>query len=295
LYLKDFNKLRGKKFQFQAGRTGNKEIRNQYPLLPYLLISHIHQEENSKYLNFTKSQSSLNQIKMDIHVLQHVSYEGPGIIRDWARKNNHRLHMYPVFMEDGSWPQFHSDDVLVVMGGPMNIYEEEKYPWLSNEKAFIRETVATGRKVLGICLGAQLIADVIGGRVVRNNHTEIGWFPIRWTKQARDSNLFKHSEEEMVAYHWHGDRFELPADAELLAGSEGCANQAFRYMDNVVGFQFHAEMRMEDAQRLIEHSRDELKPGTYIQSEKHMMARPELFDDANEWMTRFLDHFWGRW
>ncbi len=232
---------------------------------------------------------------MDIHVLQHVPYEGPGMIRDWARRNNHRLHMYPVFLEDSSWPRFRSDDVLVIMGGPMNIYEEEKYPWLSNEKAFICEAVATGRKVLGICLGAQLIADVIGGRVVRNNHTEIGWFPIHWTKQARDSILFQHSEEEMMFFHWHGDRFEIPANVGLLAGSDGCANQAFRYRDNVVGFQFHAEMRAEDARRLTEHGRDELKPGTYIQSEEHMMAQPELFDEANEWMARFLDHFLGRW
>lgn len=230
---------------------------------------------------------------MDIHVLQHVPYEGPGTIRGRAGKNNHRLHIYPVFMEDSSWPQFHSDDVLVIMGGPMNIYEEETYPWLSDERAFIREAVATGRKVLGICLGAQLIADVIGGKVVRNSHTEIGWFPIHWTKQARDSILFQHSEEKMMVYHWHGDRFELPPDAELLAGSEGCANQAFRYMDNVVGFQFHAEMRVEDAGRLIEHSSDELKPGTYIQSGDQMLAQPALFKNTNKWMDTFLDRFLG--
>ncbi|HKI45156.1 MAG TPA: type 1 glutamine amidotransferase [Balneolales bacterium] len=230
---------------------------------------------------------------MDIHVLQHVPYEGPGIIRDWAGKNNHRLHIHPVFLEDSSLPQFHSDDVLVVMGGPMNIYEEEKYPWLVDEKAVIREAVATGRKVLGICLGAQLIADVIGGKVVRNEHAEIGWFPIEWTPIAMDSVLFKHSTKEMMVYHWHGDRFELPASAELLAGSEACANQAFIYKEHVAGFQFHAEMRKDDATRLIEHNTDELKPGTFIQSEEQMLAQPEWFNNTNKWMARFLDRFLG--
>lgn len=228
---------------------------------------------------------------MDIHVFQHVPHEGPGMIRDWAKKNNHKLHVYPVFHPDNEWPEFRSDDILVVMGGPMNIYEEERYPWLVDEKAVIREAVATGRKVLGICLGAQLITDAIGGKVVRNKHTEIGWFPVRWDKRALDSLLFTHSSEEMLAYHWHGDRCELPAGAELLAGSEACKQQAFRYKDHVVGFQFHAEMREEDARRLIENSREELKPGPYIQSEDQMLERSERFHDANKWMENFLDWF----
>lgn len=226
---------------------------------------------------------------MDIHVLQHVPYEGPGIIREWAKKNNHKVHMYPVFQENVSWPDFRSDDVLVVMGGPMNVYEEEKYPWLTDEKSLIRETVSTGRKTLGICLGAQLIADVIGGSVVRNDHTEIGWFPIRWTKSASNLSFFKHSSEEMLVYHWHGDRFELPSGVELLAESEGCSHQAFKYEDHVLGFQFHAEMREQDARQLIEHSRDELNPGPFIQTEEQMLANPEWFVDTNKWMEQFLD------
>lgn len=230
---------------------------------------------------------------MDIHVLQHVPYEGPGMIRDWAGRKGYKVHMYPVFHEDNVWPQYGSDDVLVVMGGPMNVYEEDRYPWLADEKAVIRKAISTGRKVLGICLGAQMIADVIGGKVVQNELMEIGWFPIRWTKQALGSSFFKHSSPKMLTYHWHGDRFELPASAELLAGSKGCANQAFRYKEHVVGFQFHTEMRQEDARRLIEHNMDELKPGPYVQSGEQMLEQPERFADTNKWMEQFLDRFLG--
>lgn len=230
---------------------------------------------------------------MNLHVLQHVSCEGPGMIADWAVKNHHGMRLYSVFQDEITWPELEDDDALIVMGGPMNIYEENDYPWLSDEKAVIREAVSAGRKVLGICLGAQMIADVIGGKVVKNDHTEIGWFPIRWTPQALNMAVFAHSSREMPAFHWHGDRFELPSGTESLAESEACKYQAFRYEKHVIGFQFHAEMHREDARRLIENSRDELKPGAYIQTEQQMLADPQGFAHANRWMEQFLDRFLG--
>ena len=127
-----------------------------------------------------------------VHFLQHVQYEGLGSIADWIHGNSYDLTVTQLF-NDQSLPDPGDIDFLIIMGGPMGIYQEDKYPWLKKEKLFIEQAIKKNKKVLGICLGAQLIADVLGSKVFPNKYQEIGWFPVRLTDDSKNSKLFNNN------------------------------------------------------------------------------------------------------
>lgn len=225
---------------------------------------------------------------MNIHSLQHVPFEGLASIEAWATARGHhltttRLHAGDTLPEPGHL------DWLVIMGGPMNIYEEEKFPWLVAEKRFIRSVIGAGKVVLGICLGAQLIADVLGGPVRRNAQKEIGWFPVRKTEGAGRSRVCDALPAEFEAFHWHGDTFTLPPGAVHLARSAACENQAFIHNERVVGLQFHLETTPESARRLAHHCADELVAGPLIQTADEILAEEQRFERINRIMWKLLD------
>lgn len=225
---------------------------------------------------------------MRIHYLQHVPFENPGTILTWAKING-----YPVtctrFYENTALPDVNAFDWLVIMGGPMNIYEEEKYPWLALEKAFIRKAVESDRLIIGLCLGAQLIADVIGGRVVQNKEKEIGWFSVTLTKEARSLPVFSHLPENPVVFEWHGDTFiDLPKGTTLLAYNEVCTNQAFVYGTRIFGFQFHLENTEEIISALVKNCKEEMVTAPFIQKEEEILAGTEYMMQDNKWMELFL-------
>ncbi len=201
---------------------------------------------------------------LNIHYLQHVPFEGPAKIAEWALAKEHKLTGTKLY-ENTLLPPIESIDWLVIMGGPMNIYQEKDYPWLVLEKEFINEAIETGKTVIGVCLGAQLIADVLGAKVYRGQHKEIGWFPIALTSEARTSKLFEDLPEHLTVFHWHGDTFDLPVGAVQLARSAGCEQQAFLYNECVLGLQFHLESTMESVQKLIQHCKDDISEGKYVQ------------------------------
>jgi GMP synthase-like glutamine amidotransferase len=176
------------------------------------------------------------------------------------------------------------------MGGPMNIYQEQRYPWLAAEKACIDQALAAGKTLLGICLGAQLLADRLGSRVYAGPEREIGWWPLNLTEFGRQSNLFDELDAPLQAYHWHGDTFDLPADAVCLASSTACAQQAFFYNQRVLGLQFHFEVTAESMRQLIDHCGEETVPGSYVQSAEQMLKVPQAtFDRLRESLYRLLD------
>ena len=200
---------------------------------------------------------------MRLHYLQHVPFEGPGTIRDWATDRGHDLtgtHLY----DDESLPDPDTFDWLIVMGGPMSVHDTEVYPWLDVEKELIRTAVDTDRVVIGICLGAQLVAEALGGRVYEADTPEIGWFPVEATDEASRSPLFADLGEVYDAFHWHGDTFDLPEGATRMARTDACANQAFVYGGRVVGLQFHLESSPETIDEIIENSGD-LPGGPLVQ------------------------------
>jgi GMP synthase-like glutamine amidotransferase len=225
---------------------------------------------------------------MNIHWLQHVSFEGLGEIERWAGRLGHTLSCTRLFARD-ALPQQEAFQILVVMGGPMGIYDESEYPWLIPEKAFIRATIDAGRPVLGICLGAQLLADVLGAQVKANMEKEIGWFPVTRTNDV-PSGLSGLFPEKQTVFHWHGDTFDLPANAVRLYSSAGCCNQAFLYSDRVLALQFHLETTFESAVSLVENCRHELVPGPWIQTEEEIISGNEKFAGINLTMDRILDY-----
>jgi GMP synthase-like glutamine amidotransferase len=173
------------------------------------------------------------------------------------------------------------------MGGPMSVNDEDDFPWLVSEKQFIREAINAGKPVLGICLGAQLIASAAGARVYRNSVKEIGWFPIYGTS-SEDGAIFSFLPSVKV-FHWHGETFDLPSGATRLAKSDGCENQAFQIGKSVIGLQFHLETTPKAAREIVSHCRDELVPSRYIQTKEEILsAKRETYKSINQMMDSVL-------
>lgn len=223
---------------------------------------------------------------MRAHYFQHVPFEGLGSIAFWLAAAGFEITSTR-FFDKVEFPDPAGIDFLVVMGGPMSINDEEQYPWLVAEKQFIRTAIAAGKPVLGICLGAQLIAGALGSRIYPNKVKEIGWLPIQGIG-ADDTSIFRFPVAETV-FHWHGETFDLPPGATRIAKSEGCDNQAFQVGKSAIGLQFHLETTPESAREIVENCRHELVPATYIQSEAEILAAgPERFASINSLMERVL-------
>ena len=144
---------------------------------------------------------------MHIHCLQHEAHEGAGIIEEWCRAGHHAFSLTRVFADE-PLPQTNEIDLLLIMGGSMGALEESRFPWLVTEKRYIESCILKNIKVLGICLGAQLMADVCGSRVYKNREKEIGWFPVSFSPEYKKSMLFETFPETITALHWHGDTFD---------------------------------------------------------------------------------------
>ncbi len=178
---------------------------------------------------------------MRAHYLQHLPFEGFGSIEPWLRHAGYEITNTP-FYASSVLPPMKAIDFLVVMGGPMSVNDEDSIPWLGAEKRFIRNVIDSGKPVLGVCLGAQLIASALGADVYRNPVKEIGWFPVQGVPQNGILSFRFPAVTEV--FHWHGETFALPPGAVLLASSAGCVNQAFQIGASVIGLQFHLETTM---------------------------------------------------
>lgn len=227
---------------------------------------------------------------MRLHYLQHVPFEGPANIETWAARKGWEISATHLYCGE-RLPSPGGFDWLVVMGGPMNIYEEDLHPWLAEEKDFIRCAVRENKVVVGICLGAQLIADVLGGRVTRNAFKEIGWFTVDLLPESRSDVAFRGLPASFLALHWHGDTFALPPGAVMLARSKACPAQAFSFNGGrVLGLQFHLESSPESARALIENCGDELVPGDYTQSAQAILGEADYFARIQFTMSVMLDN-----
>ncbi len=218
----------------------------------------------------------------------HVPFEGPGAIERWAQDNGTQLVKVFLF-DDEPLPALRTGDLLLVMGGPMNVDEEQRYPFLREEKSYLREAIDAGHQVLGICLGAQLIAAALGAAVYPNGEREIGWLPIELSTEAKSSPFF-FFPPSLEVFHWHGDTFYLPEGARLIASSAACRNQAFVIGHGVIGLQFHLEATPESAAELIANGLDDLaSPGKYVQSAEQITADRARFAAINDFIFRLLD------
>ncbi|WP_298712696.1 type 1 glutamine amidotransferase [Chitinophaga sp.] len=217
---------------------------------------------------------------MRIRIFQHVPFEGPAAIAEWANGKGHEL-AFTRFYEDDPLPASADVDMLVVMGGPMSVNDTGQYPWLRNEMAFIADAVESGKPVLGVCLGSQLLAAALGAKVYPNAQPEIGWFPVQFTAEWAPATL--------TVCHWHGDTFDLPEGAELLAHSDITKHQAFRVGNNAVGLQFHLEMTPASLEGMIEACGHHLQGGDWVQNAEEMRDGIPYADEAKATLFRLLD------
>lgn len=215
---------------------------------------------------------------MHIEVFQHVPFEDSARMADWARERGHRVHTTRWFAGE-SPPPMADCDMLFVMGGLMGTYDEADYPWLAAVKRSLRDAIDAGIKIVGVCLGAQLLAEGLGGRVYPNPlGREIGWWPVQTTPAARGTVLFGPEPPTTVpAFQWHGDTFDLPPGATNLATSPAAAHQCFELDRRIVAMQFHWDYSAESIRRMHCHCSAELTDAPAIQpAEKHLPAEAEL-------------------
>ena len=224
---------------------------------------------------------------MKAHYLQHVPFEGLGSIETWLQSRRAAITVTR-FFEDPALPSLDDFDLLIIMGGPMSVNDEANHPWLAAEKQFIRSAIEKDKAVIGICLGAQLIASAMGAAVYPNREKEIGWLPVMAEPVSDADDRFSFPQELLV-FHWHGETFDLPQGVVRLAKSAACENQAFQLGRRVIGMQFHLETTLDAARDIVHHCRDELQPARYVQSEAQILRVAESHYTAiNAWMDAVL-------
>jgi GMP synthase-like glutamine amidotransferase len=232
----------------------------------------------------------MQEKSLRIRVFQHVPFEDIGSMATWARERGHAV-AYTRFHAGDSAPAPSEYDFLIVMGGPMGVHDGDRFPWLRGEKRALGSALEAGRSVLGVCLGAQLIADVLGAPVTRNPQSEIGWFPVSLASAARDTWLPEVFPESFPAFHWHGDTFALPTGFVPLGASPACRSQGFLGGEraNVLGLQFHPEVTEASVASLIEACGDELRPAPYVQDAASLRAGVRHAPALNAMLARACD------
>lgn len=239
---------------------------------------------------------------MRVHYLQHVSFESPAFIEEWLSANQIVVSSTHFYKPGYILPSVGEIDALLVMGGPMGIYDEQDYPWLAEEKQFIRDCVNAGKKILGICLGAQLLASVLGANVYPAPEKEIGWFPvmpvepINLTEVDESKNwLAELFRSNPTVFHWHGDQFGIPPGCSNLLDSAANTNQAFYISPNIIGLQFHLEATAASLASMLDAGANELSAvgsgnrNRYIQSREKIEAGAGNIATANDLMARVLE------
>ncbi len=225
--------------------------------------------------------------KLHVHVIQHVPFEGPAAIETWVNDRGHNLSVTKLYQGE-TLPDQYDFDLLIVMGGPMSVHDIEQHPWLIEEQKYILDSIKSGKRMLGICLGAQLIAAVLGARIIKNDQREIGWFEIIRSQQTSETIFSNSWPESIKVFHWHGETFELPKGAQLLASSDACVNQGFILDDRIVGLQFHLEVTTKAVASLIENCHDELDGSAYVQSPNELVSAESCFTEINQLLSVIL-------
>ncbi len=226
-----------------------------------------------------------------IYVLQHHPVENLGTIADalegaalaWQYVRVHDGQPVPASMKGAGG--------LIVMGGPMGVDQTDRHPWLCDEMRLIEDAMKSNLPVLGVCLGAQILAAALGAKVDRNpNGKEIGWYPIRLDDSAKDDRLMRDLPATMTPFHWHGDIFDLPPGAVSLASSEKTPCQAFRHGDKAYGFQFHFELTREGVSAMADAFAKELNRENIAAD--RMIAQTTEFTASLE---KISDTVFSRW
>ena len=224
-------------------------------------------------------------------VLQHIECEDLGTIADAMSKRGIGYKYVRLFDGEPVPVETSRYTGIIILGGPMNVYEEDKYPYLKDEDILIKKAVRNDVPVLGICLGGQLIAKAAGARVHKGTKKEIGWYKLNLTEESRQDKVFNALPHELSVFQWHGDTFDIPEGATRLAGSELFPNQAYRIGSRIYGLQFHLEVTKEMINQWIAEYREELSTLDYINDGRIISDTPSYIDNLNRCASLFYDKF----
>lgn len=225
---------------------------------------------------------------MRVHCIIHADFETPGYYETWAQKNGLDCTITHIAKNE-PLPSVDDFDILLCMGGPQSPLQIEQYPYLSDEIALIKQAVAQDKKVLGVCLGAQLIAESYGAKTEKSPHKEVGVFPLSLTEEGKADPFIQHFPEQFHSAHWHNDMPGIPPQAKILAHSEGCPRQIVCFSPKVYGFQCHLELSQERISWLIAHCPGDLSPARYVQEPEAILAQD--YNAINQHLELFLQKF----
>jgi GMP synthase-like glutamine amidotransferase len=227
---------------------------------------------------------------MRLHFFQHVEYHDRAFLPEWAARHGHELVrvMVPQATE---LPDADEIDALIIAGGPMSIWDVKRHPWLSGEKNLLSKLLEQDTPVLGICLGAQLMAERLGATVKPSNNLNIGWYPIVLNETIDTTWLSGTLPGQFESFFWHGDVFGLPTDAISVGSTPRNASQGFVWKRSIA-LQFHLEVTPEWARHLVTRDSDQLVPAPNVQSAQTILAKPaELYRRNNVLMSSLLERW----
>lgn len=224
---------------------------------------------------------------MNILIVTHAPFEKPGSIGSWAWKNNHKTNEVRPYTGE-ILPIIDAYDMLVVMGGPQSPIEIEKFPYLKDEIKLIKQALDKKKRIIGVCLGAQLITEALGAATERSPNKEIGMYPLELLREAESDPIFKDFPKQLDVMHWHSDMPGQTHEVKILAKSEGCPRQIFRFGDRVYGFQCHFELTKELVKEMIACCEGDLKSDKFVMSRDQLMSLD--YSKINLQMDKILDY-----
>jgi GMP synthase (glutamine-hydrolysing) len=225
---------------------------------------------------------------MNILCITHADFESPGVIEQWALDNNYNFKIERPYRGE-NLSAIDDFDFLIIMGGPQSPIKINEFPYLSAEIDLIKSAIVQNKKILGFCLGAQLIGEAFGAKTARSPEKEVGVYPINLTDEASNDSLLQELPSSFPVIHWHNDMPGLTETSVLLASSLGCPRQIVQYKDNVYGFQCHLEITLDGIKALIEAVPEDLKPSKFTQSKEELLGRD--YEVINNLMITILDRF----
>lgn len=221
-------------------------------------------------------------------LLKHFRFDDASVFLTWSMKKQYDVDILYV-PEADIFPELSSFDCLIILGGPMSVYQEQEYPWLQAEKAFVQSAIDKGKMILGVCLGAQMLAEILGGKVYRNANKEIGWHLVRCI--GTQHPLLEGIPDTFYSFQWHGDCVEPPEGASILAYSDACSVQAFAYGLRVLGLQFHLETTPACIETMLDLWTSDLTPGPYVQSADHIRQVADRSENSAGLLTQILERY----
>jgi GMP synthase-like glutamine amidotransferase len=232
---------------------------------------------------------------IQIYSLEHAPHEDPVYITQWLYDRQIILHPVRLYLGD-HFPDLNDVGILLIMGGFINIYDEDDFPWLVQEKLFIKAVIDAGKPVLGICLGGQLVSDILGGRVTKASVPEYGWHTTsrvcsavdrKWISSSQGSGIFP---DKIEVFEWHQDTFSIPPGAVRIYASDLCENQAYVYRDRIIGLQFHPEMDDPTIRDFLVHSSPELREKGIGYLESDIISRIGMCASGHQFIAGIMQY-----